>query len=125
MAQLRLFLALPLAVTLIACGSDDDDVTPDQRNVVQLAQGDAELSTLVEAVVAADLAAKFGADSLPLRAAAAFGGGVLMAFGARMAGGCTSGHGISGTLQLNVASWIAVIFFFIGGVILANLIFRA
>jgi uncharacterized surface protein with fasciclin (FAS1) repeats len=44
-------------VTLIACGSDDDDVAPDQRNVVQLAQGDAELSTLVEAVVAADLAA--------------------------------------------------------------------
>lgn len=70
-------------------------------------------------------AAKFGADSLPLRAAAAFGGGILMAFGARLAGGCTSGHGISGTLQLNVASWIAVIFFFIGGVILANLVFRA
>jgi uncharacterized membrane protein YedE/YeeE len=70
-------------------------------------------------------AAKFGADSLPLRAAAAFGGGMVMAFGARMAGGCTSGHGISGTLQLNIASWIAVIFFFIGGVILANLIFRS
>lgn len=69
-------------------------------------------------------AAKFG-DSAPLRAGAAFGGGILMAFGARMAGGCTSGHGISGALQLNVASWIAVICFFIGGLILANLIFRA
>jgi uncharacterized membrane protein YedE/YeeE len=41
---------------------------------------------------------KFGSDSLPLRAASALGGGILMAFGARMAGGCTSGHGISGTL---------------------------
>ena len=41
----------------------------------------------------------------------AFGGGMLMAFGARLAGGCTSGHGISGTLQLNVASWISVICF--------------
>ena len=54
----------------------------------------------------------------------AFGGGVLMAFGARMAGGCTSGHGISGTLQLNVASWIAVVCFFIGGAVIANLMFR-
>lgn len=69
-------------------------------------------------------AAKFGADSLPVRAAAALGGGILMAFGARMAGGCTSGHGISGTLQLNVASWIAVISFFVGGIILANIVFR-
>ncbi len=67
--------------------------------------------------------ARFG-DSLALRGAFAFGGGVLMAFGARLAGGCTSGHGISGTLQLNVASWIAVICFFIGGAIVANLMFR-
>ncbi|MHB9007084.1 MAG: YeeE/YedE thiosulfate transporter family protein [Limisphaerales bacterium] len=63
-------------------------------------------------------AARFG-DSIPLRAAVAFGGGVLMAFGARLAGGCTSGHGISGTMQLNVASWIAVICFFIGGIAVA------
>ena len=67
--------------------------------------------------------ARFG-ESGPLRAAFAFGGGTLMAFGARMAGGCTSGHGISGTLQLNVASWIAVICFFIGGAVVANLMFR-
>ena len=67
--------------------------------------------------------ARFG-DSLALRGAFAFGGGALMAFGARLAGGCTSGHGISGTLQLNVASWIAVICFFIGGAIVANLMFR-
>jgi uncharacterized membrane protein YedE/YeeE len=67
--------------------------------------------------------ARFG-DSLALRAGFAFGGGALMAFGARLAGGCTSGHGISGTLQLNVASWIAVICFFIGGTVVANLMFR-
>jgi uncharacterized membrane protein YedE/YeeE len=67
--------------------------------------------------------ARFG-DSLLLRAAFAFGGGALMAFGARLAGGCTSGHGISGTLQLNVASWIAVICFFIGGAVVANQLFR-
>jgi uncharacterized protein len=67
--------------------------------------------------------ARFG-DSIALRAAFAFGGGALMAFGARLAGGCTSGHGISGTLQLNVASWIAVICFFIGGAAIANLMYR-
>ncbi len=62
--------------------------------------------------------ARFG-DSIALRAAIGFGGGLLMAFGARLAGGCTSGHGISGTMQLNPGSWIAVICFFIGGVAVA------
>lgn len=62
--------------------------------------------------------ARFG-ESIGLRIGVAFGGGILMAFGARLAGGCTSGHGISGTLQLNVASWIAVICLFIGGVAVA------
>ena len=62
--------------------------------------------------------ARFG-DSVAVRAAVAFPGGMLMAFGARLAGGCTSGHGISGTLQLNVASWIAVICIFVGGIAVA------
>ena len=67
--------------------------------------------------------ARFG-DSIALRAVIAFGGGILMAFGARLAGGCTSGHGISVTLQLNVASWIAVVCFFIGGIAVAMLLFK-
>ena len=46
-----------------------------------------------------------------------FIGGILMAFGARLAGGCTSGHGISGALQLSLASWVSLICFFIGGII--------
>jgi uncharacterized membrane protein YedE/YeeE len=62
--------------------------------------------------------ARFG-DSIGLRFGVAFAGGILMAFGARLAGGCTSGHGISGTLQLNVASWIAVVCLFIGGIAVA------
>jgi len=66
--------------------------------------------------------ARFG-DSIALRAVVAAGGGVLMAFGARLAGGCTSGHGISGTMQLNVASWIAVVCFFIGGIAVAMPLF--
>lgn len=67
--------------------------------------------------------ARFG-DSLALRAAVAIGGGGLMAFGARLAGGCTSGHGISGTMQLSVASWISVICFFIGGIAVALTLFK-
>lgn len=67
--------------------------------------------------------ARFG-ESVALRGVVAFAGGILMAFGARLAGGCTSGHGISGTMQLNVASWIAVICFFIGGIAVAMLLFR-
>ena len=67
--------------------------------------------------------ARFG-DHMALRAALGFGGGLLMAFGARLAGGCTSGHGISGTMQLNPGSWIAVICFFIGGIAVAIPLFR-
>lgn len=45
----------------------------------------------------------------------AFVGGVLVLFGARLAGGCTSGHGISGGLQFAVSSWIFFVCFFIAG----------
>jgi uncharacterized membrane protein YedE/YeeE len=48
-----------------------------------------------------------------------------MAIGARWAGGCTSGHGISGSLQLSVASWVAVFCFFAGGIATAMLLFGA
>lgn len=68
--------------------------------------------------------ARFGEDSQLLRTLFALAGGVLMAFGARMAGGCTSGHGISGTLQLAVSSWISVVCFFIGGVLAAALLYQ-
>jgi len=50
-------------------------------------------------------------------------GGIFVGFGARMAGGCTSGHGISGTMQLAVTSWVALFSFFIGGIISAHLLF--
>ncbi|TAJ43867.1 YeeE/YedE thiosulfate transporter family protein [Methanofollis fontis] len=64
----------------------------------------------------------FGSDPL-LRWAAALIGGMLLGFGARWAGGCTSGHGISGTLQLSVNSLIAAICFFIGGIAVAMVLF--
>ena len=64
----------------------------------------------------------FGAN-IALRLAVALFGGVLMGIGARWAGGCTSGHGISGALQLSVASWVAAICFFAGGILVAGLIY--
>jgi uncharacterized membrane protein YedE/YeeE len=66
---------------------------------------------------------QYGEGSWAQYAAISFFGGVLMAFGARLAGGCTSGHGISGAAQLSVSSWISLIFFFIGGVIAIRFIY--
>ncbi|WP_234859358.1 YeeE/YedE family protein [Aquimarina aquimarini] len=50
-------------------------------------------------------------------------GGILVGFGARYAGGCTSGHAISGLSNLQIPSLIAVIGFFIGGLLMIHLIF--
>ncbi|UEC42712.1 MAG: Putative inner membrane protein [Methanothrix sp.] len=65
---------------------------------------------------------RFGPDPFQ-RTAAAFVGGALMGLGARWAGGCTSGHGISGTLQLAASSWLAAACFFAGGIAGAILLF--
>ena len=46
-------------------------------------------------------------------------GGMLIGFGTRWAGGCTSGHAISGLSNLQLPSLIAVIGFFIGGLLMA------
>jgi hypothetical protein len=58
-----------------------------------------------------------------LRFVGAVFGGILLGIGARWAGGCTSGHGISGTSLLSPISWIASICFFIGGIATAYLIY--
>ena len=50
-------------------------------------------------------------------------GGLLVGFGSRYAGGCTSGHAISGLSDLQVPSLIAVIGFFIGGLAMTFIIF--
>tara|TARA_R110000868_G_scaffold107275_3_gene293503 strand:+ start:3702 stop:4163 length:462 start_codon:yes stop_codon:yes gene_type:complete len=50
-------------------------------------------------------------------------GGILIGFGTRYAGGCTSGHAISGLSNLQIPSLKAVIGFFVGGLIMAYFIF--
>lgn len=50
-------------------------------------------------------------------------GGFLVGFGTRYAGGCTSGHAITGLSSLQLPSLIAVIGFFLGGLIMIHLIY--
>jgi uncharacterized membrane protein YedE/YeeE len=45
-------------------------------------------------------------------------GGLMVGFGSRYAGGCTSGHAISGLSDLQLPSLIAVIGFFLGGLLM-------
>jgi hypothetical protein len=94
------------------------------------------VGVLVGAFFSARFSGQFQAAWVPAKWSAAFGdgpglrwavsllGGALIGFGARWAGGCTSGHGISGTLQLAVSSWLAVMGFFAGGIVTAMFLFR-
>jgi uncharacterized membrane protein YedE/YeeE len=65
---------------------------------------------------------RFG-DSAMLRAVAAFGGGAILLFGARLADGCPSGHGLSGNMQLAVSGLLALVFFIVAGVITAKFVY--
>ncbi|HBS27983.1 MAG TPA: hypothetical protein DEB06_00695 [Phycisphaerales bacterium] len=73
--------------------------------------------------VPSEWAARFG-PSRGLRYAGAFVGGLILIFGARLAGGCTSGHGISGGLQLALSSWTFIVALFGAGIASAFLIYR-
>jgi uncharacterized membrane protein YedE/YeeE len=66
---------------------------------------------------------RFG-PSVTKRFVAAFLGGVVIMYGARLAGGCTSGHGISGGLQLALSSWLFLAVMFGTGLGLSAVLFR-
>jgi uncharacterized membrane protein YedE/YeeE len=51
-------------------------------------------------------------------------GGIMIGYGSRMAGGCTSGHSIAGLGLLNWPSLIASVGFFAGGIIMVQFLFR-
>lgn len=61
--------------------------------------------------------------SLSGRVAWLLGGGALVGYGARLAGGCTSGHSISGLAMLNPPSVLASIGFFVGGIAAVQVLF--
>ncbi len=66
---------------------------------------------------------RYGNSPLP-RMIVAFIGGIIAMYGARMAGGCTSGNGLSGSMQLAVSGWTFFFTMFASGLITAFLIFR-
>jgi len=65
---------------------------------------------------------RFG-TSVVIRWFWAFLGGMLVLIGARLAGGCTSGHGLSGGLQLAVGSWLVLASMVAAGIVVARLVF--
>ena len=67
----------------------------------------------------------FGLEALtnPKSVIILLAGGILIGFGARYASGCTSGHAISGLSNLQLPSLIAVIGFFIGGLVMVHFLF--
>ena len=65
---------------------------------------------------------RFG-DKVSVRALGAFLGGIVAMFGARMAGGCPSGHGLSGLMQMSISGFIAMTAFFVGGVAVALVVY--
>lgn len=68
-------------------------------------------------------ASRFGTRPLP-RLITAFIGGVVAIYGARLAGGCPSGHGLSGLTQMSVSGFLAAAGFFVGGIIMAQIVYR-
>ncbi|MSP23336.1 MAG: hypothetical protein EXR66_10170 [Dehalococcoidia bacterium] len=53
-----------------------------------------------------------------------FAGGLLVGFGTRLAGGCTSGHGIFGLSNLELPSLVSTISFMAAGLVTTNIIYR-
>ena len=65
---------------------------------------------------------RFGPSAVK-RGLGAFCGGVIAIFGARLADGCPSGHGLSGVMQLSLSSVVALACFFAGGIIVSRVIY--
>jgi uncharacterized membrane protein YedE/YeeE len=83
-----------------------------------------KLSGAVRQPISSIWARALGSSSPVKRYVVAFVAGFLMLLGARIADGCTSGHGLSGVAQLAVASMVAVAAMFAGGIATATLLLR-
>ena len=65
-----------------------------------------------------------GVQGMLPRLAMGFAGGFILLFGARLAGGCTSGHGLSGLSQLALSSTVVTAGIFAGGIAFSMLAYR-
>ena len=94
------------------------------------------VGVMLGAFVSARLGKEFKSETVPeiwsekfgnkwqVRAIGAFIGGFIAILGARLAGGCPSGHGLSGMMQLAASGLLAMMGFMGGGFAAANLIYR-
>jgi hypothetical protein len=94
------------------------------------------IGILIGSIIAASISGTFAWQPLPdmwrkrfgssiaKRAIAAFTGGLIGMFGARLADGCPSGHGLSGSVQLAVSGFIALVCFFTGGALVARMLYK-
>jgi uncharacterized membrane protein YedE/YeeE len=87
------------------------------------------LGVFIGALIAAFMAGRFrvqldGARSVgtPQRVVRALAGGLLAGFGARVAGGCTSGLGLSGAATLGIAAFVFLALFFATGLIVSRFV---
>jgi uncharacterized membrane protein YedE/YeeE len=71
-----------------------------------------------------DMWAKHFGPSKLKRNLTAFAGGVILMFGARLAGGCPSGYGLGALVQLAVSGLIVIMCFFIGGIVVAQIMYH-
>lgn len=99
--------------------SDASNVAINPKTIVELTQLGIDAPNgklLPDALFANDI------FQLPKKILILLIGGILIGFGTRYAGGCTSGHAIYGLSSLQIPSLKAVIGFFIGGLIMAHFI---
>jgi hypothetical protein len=110
---------LAFAMGTLAGGVIAGVILADPEPVAISAQTRAELMALgirdFHGLVPADLFS-FRALLTVQGAFAVLGGGFLVGFGTAYAGGCTSGHGITGIADLQPASFVALLAFFVGGI---------
>jgi uncharacterized membrane protein YedE/YeeE len=64
----------------------------------------------------------FAAPTMPVSWVVVVGGGLLVGFGTRLSGGCTSGHGLCGNARLSPRSVVATLTFMAVGVIVVALV---
>ena len=95
------------------------------------------IGTFLGGLASAVVSGRFKIESVPSAWAQRFGpsrakrffwsivGGAMVMYGARMAGGCTSGNGISQGLQLAVVGWTFLAVMFITGLATAAILFRS
>jgi len=106
----------------IASNYMSDGMVEINPEIAQQLADDYQINSAGEAYLPTEI---FATENLtePLNIIILLMGGLLVGFGARYAGGCTSGHAISGLSNLQLPSLIAVIGFFIGGLVMIHLIY--